>query len=255
MKLRGAENLHTGSPGAEHGFGLLQDRRLALVGAAVGRLNGHAEAIGDLGSGAADARPAVVADQRDTRAFQRRDHGGGEADDPGRAEHSQAQAIEPAAMLLVQQPFRTGDHRGGCGERAGWIGEQRNHERRHHRALCRLHHVERHQRVLAANENAGLRGELRRAREDRILDQAGNFLVIDLAIRQDGVEARIQRHVDVERADVPERTQHVQNMLVGHRDPPFGCGFGPAHDSGSAQARAPIGRQPRRRRLLPSRHD
>ena len=44
---------------------------------------------------------------------------------------------------------------------------------------------------------------------------------VDVDIRQHRVEAGVERHVHVERADVRERAEHVQDVLVGHARPRF----------------------------------
>ena len=61
---------------------------------------------------------------------------------------------------------------------------------------------------------------LRAAREDRVLHEAVHLALLDVDVGHDGVEAGVERHVHVERTDVPQRAQHVQDERRFHRTLP-----------------------------------
>ena len=79
--------------GAERDLGAGEHVGLLHVGAAVREPTVELEALLDLVGRAAHPLRAVVADQRDVRAFERADHGGREADHAGRAEDRDPQAL------------------------------------------------------------------------------------------------------------------------------------------------------------------
>ena len=89
-------------------------------------------------------RPPVMPGKVTVRAFERRDHAGGEAHHAGGAEYDQSSVpASSRAIRVLRSLSDVRDHRRGRGERARGIGEQRNHERRHHRLPGALEHVER----------------------------------------------------------------------------------------------------------------
>ena len=81
---------------------------------------------------------------------------------------------------------------------------------------------------------------LRRAAEDRVLDQPRHLLQVDVGVGNDHVEAGIGRHVDVERAHVLQRRDEVQDRswVRSSRPPP----------RWSTSYRTDAGRLPSRRR-------
>ena len=96
------------------------------------------------------------------------------------------------------------------------IGEHGNLERRHHRRLGPLHHVEGFDGALAADEHGGALHPLWPAREDRVLHEPGHVLDRHRRVGNGRVVAGIERHVHVERAHMLERRDHVQDAGMRH---------------------------------------
>jgi hypothetical protein len=157
-----------------------------------------------------------MADDGDLCALLCRNDGRAETHYTGGAENRDASIFQAAFEFLLQRLFDLGDHCSRGGEGAGRISEDGNLEGRHHRLLGRIEHVEGERDVLAGYEDAGIDAGVRRAGEDRILDEAGHFADAHADIGHDGVEAGVQRHVHVEWAHVSQRGQHVQDVLAGH---------------------------------------
>ena len=122
----------------------------------------------------------------------------------------------PCAWWLLQCGLDTGHHRGRRGVGAARVGHQRDDEGLDHRRLRALHHVGRQQRVAPADEDAGARHALRAAREDGVLRQAGDGVDADLAVRHDHLVAGVGCHVDVERAHLAARGEHVEDVGAFH---------------------------------------
>jgi hypothetical protein len=102
-------------------------------------------------------------------------------------------------------------HRRRGGERAGWIGESRQTEGRHQRLLRRVHHVEREDRILAANEEACTDTVVRGAREDRVLGQGRHLFQCHVDVGDDDLPTGVRCHVHVERRHMLLRREHVQD--------------------------------------------
>ena len=159
---------------------------------------------------------AVAARQQHLRAGTCRNHAGNATDRPGAAEDQHAAAFEPARVGALQRGLDTRDHRGGRRVGAARVGHQRHDEGLDHRRLRALEHVGREQRVAPADEDAGTRHTFRATREDRVLRQAGDGVNAHVAVRHDDLVAGVGRHVDVERAHLAARREHVQDVGAFH---------------------------------------
>ena len=212
------DDLHAGSGRGEDHFRVLDDFSALFGGFTVDRLEVDAEAFLGHGGALDDAVDAAVGDELHLGAFERGDDGRGEADDAGGAEHGDARSLPGAAELQLQDTLDAGDHGGGSGEGTCGISERGALERGDEGLLGGVEHVERHDGVLAAHEEAGAHAVVRRAGEDGVLDQRRDVLHFDVRVGDDDLVARIGGHVHVEGADVLARVEHVQDgrRFLGH---------------------------------------
>ena len=148
------DHLNAGGGGCENHFGVGDDVAFLLGGFAVDRFQVNAEALLGNRSILDDAFDAAMGDELNVGAFESGNDRGGKADDTGRPEYGDLGALPAAAEFEFQLALNAGDHRGRCREGARRIGKNRALERRHHGLLGRFHHVERHQGILAAHEEA-----------------------------------------------------------------------------------------------------
>ena len=166
------DDAHAGGGGGEDHLGIGDDRALLLRRLA--RLGDEVDTealLGHLGR-LDDAVDAAMGDERDFGAFQRSDDRGGEADDAGGAEHGDLRAFPGRVLNLLRSTRSTQATIAAAvvNEPAGSANVERL-ERGHQRLLRGVHHVERQNGVLAADEEAGAHAIVRGAREDGVLRQ------------------------------------------------------------------------------------
>ena len=107
-------------------------------------------------------------------------------------------------------------------EGAAGIGKDRHFKRRHHGFARTAHHVNSHLGIASADEDAGPLQSSRAPRKNRVLYQRLDFARLDMQVGNRRIPASIQRHIDVKRAQILFRCQHVEDVRLFHGDL-FGC--------------------------------
>ena len=193
----------------EDDIGLARERRLLLLGRAVGVIERLVEARIGFERELLDALGPVIADESGLGPVAHGNHGRGERNHARPAEHHHSHPLEVEREFFAERLLGASDHGGSGGEGAGGIGEYRDLEGRHHRLLGAVHHVERFDGALAADEHCGALDAFGTAREDCILHEAVDILDGHVGIGDRVVEACVEGHIHVERAHVLERREHV----------------------------------------------